>query len=184
MKKYQIIYADPPWRYPNWSKMSDKLSVKAGRPLYTTMPLDDICALPIDSIADKDCVLFLWTTMPNLEWGLRVVREWGFIYKTVGFTWVKSNPKGWGFHTGMGNWTMGNPELCILATHKTFPKRQNPTSQLCIEPVGRHSEKPASIREKITHLMGDIPRIELFARQKVEGWDCWGNEVESDIEID
>ncbi len=184
MKKYQIIYADPPWQYPNWSTLkSDKLSVKAGRPLYPTMKLEDICSLPIKDIADKDCVLFLWATMPNLEWALRVIKEWGFTYKTVAFTWVKSNPTGWGYHTGMGNWTLSNPELCLLATHKTFPKRKNPVHQLLVAPVSRHSEKPPEIRDRISKLMGDLPRIELFSRRKALGWDCWGNEVKSDIEL-
>ena len=177
-KKYQIIYADPPWDYDNWSPLrTDKLSKKCGRMLYPTMELEDICSLPIDRIADKNCILFLWATMPNLEKAFRVINSWGFIYKTVAFTWVKSNPTGWGYYSGMGNWTLANPELCLLATHRTFPKRQEPVKQLIIAPRERHSQKPAEIRDRIVVLLGDLPRIELFARQKTEGWDIWGDEV-------
>ena len=151
--------------------------------LYPTMKLTEICALPIDKIADRECVLFLWATMPCLEQAFRVVNSWGFIYKTVGFTWVKSNPNGWGFYSGLGNWTLANPELCLLATHKDFPKRQRAVKQLVYAPRGNHSKKPDEVRGKIVELLGDLPRIELFARQKVDGWDCWGNEVESDIDL-
>ena len=182
-KKYQIIYADPPWNYNNWSPLkTEKLSKKCGRMLYPTMSLENICSLPIDDIADKDCILFLWATMPCLEQALSVVKVWGFIYKTTAFTWVKNNPSGWGYYSGLGNWTLANPELCLLATHKTFPKRQSPVKQLLVAPRSEHSKKPDEARGRIVELMGDLPRIELFARQKVDGWDCWGNEVASDIE--
>jgi len=184
MKKYQIIYADPPWDYNNWSPLkTDKLSKKCGRMLYSTMKLEDICSLPIDRITNTDCILFLWATMPCLEQAFSVIKSWGFIYKTVAFTWVKNNPTGGGFYSGLGNWTLANPELCLLATHKTFPKRRAPVKQLLIAPRSEHSKKPNEIRDRIVQLMGDLPRIELFARRKVEGWDCWGNEVESDIEL-
>jgi len=183
-KKYQIIYADPPWDYNNWAPIKDeKISRKAGRAGYPSMKLGDICKLPINEIADKDCILFLWATPPCIEQAFEVIKAWGFIYKTFGFTWVKSNPTGWGYHCGMGNWTLGNPEVCLLATHKTFPKRKKAVRQLMLSPVRRHSQKPDETRGRIVTLLGDLPRIELFSRQKVEGWDCWGNEVESDINL-
>lgn len=84
----------------------------------------------------------------------------------------------------MGRWTRGNSEVCLLAT-KGKPKRvNNAIDQLVFEPRGKHSQKPAIIRERIVQLVGDLPRIELFARQKTEGWDVWGNEVESDIKLE
>lgn len=190
MKKYQIIYADPPWSYNNWSSLkTDKLSKKCGRMLYSTMTLEEICALSIDEIADKDCVLFLWATMPCLEQAFRVIKSWGFIYKCCAFTWVKTTSKG--IYSGLGNWTLGNAELCLLATHKTFPKRQKPVKQIVMSNKGKHSEKPREVRKRIVELVGDLPRIELFARKPKElfedesfkGWDVWGNEVESDIDL-
>ena len=93
------------------------------------------------------------------------------------------NPKGVGYYSGLGNWTLGNIELCLFGTTKDFPKRQNPVKQLLVAPRGNHSKKPDEARDRIVTMMGDLPRIELFARQKTEGWDCWGNEVESDIEL-
>jgi len=193
MGKYQIIYADPPWDFGNWSSIKDeKLARKCGRMLYPTMRIEEICALPVPEIADKKCILFLWVPMSCLENGFKVIKAWGFKYKTVGFTWIKSNPSGRGFYSGLGNWTLGNPELCLLATHKTFPKRIKPVKQLVIAPRGRHSEKPAEVRKRIVELVGDLPRIELFARKSkgqlfeddsFKGWDVWGNEVENDIDL-
>ncbi len=184
MKKYQIIYADPPWQFKNYAPLKSLKQDRAhGRPTYDTMNLTDICGLPVKDIADKDCVLFMWATMPMLEHSFNVINEWGFTYKTVAFTWVKSNPSGTGFYSGLGHWTCANSELCLLATHKTFPKKRKMVKQIIYAPIGIHSRKPDEVRDKIVQLMGDLPRIELFARQKVSGWDCWGNEVESDIEL-
>ena len=175
-KKYNIIYADPPWNYNNWSKLKDdKLSKKCGRMLYPTMNLDEICKLPINDIAEEDCILFLWATMPCLEQAFKVIKEWGFIYKCCAFSWVKTTSKG--IYSGLGNWTLGNIELCLLATHKKFPKRKNPVKQVVMSLKSKHSKKPSEVRKRIVMMMGDLPRIELFARQKTEGWDSWGNEV-------
>jgi len=192
MKKYQIIYADPPWNYNNWSPIKDKkLSIGCGRMGYPTMKLEELCKLPIPNIADKKCILFLWATLPCLNQALEVIKAWGFIYKCCAFSWVKINPVSKTYYSGMGNWTLGNVELCLLATHKEFPKRVNPVKQLIVAPVGKHSSKPREVRNKIIELVGDLPRIELFARKDKElfedesfkGWDVWGNEVESDIEL-
>lgn len=122
---YNIIYADPPWSYNNWSKLSsDKLSKKCGRMLYNTMTLAQIKQLPVSKIAKKECILFLWATMPCLTQAIETIEAWGFIYKCCAFCWVKTTSKG--IYSGLGNWTLGNAELCLLATHKTFPKRQKP----------------------------------------------------------
>jgi len=147
------------------------------------MSVEDICQLPVASIADDNCVLFLWTTAPCLQEAFKVLSAWGFQYKTKAFCWVKQNKVSMGLFTGMGYWTRSNTEDCWLAV-RGHPKRIDASvHQVVMSPVRGHSEKPSIIREKIVQLMGDVPRIELFARQKVEGWDCWGNEVESDIEL-
>jgi len=181
MKKYQIIYADPPWHYRNYA--DDTASRWVGNQ-YPVMSVEDICRLPISSIASEDCCLFLWTTAPCLQEAIKVVGAWGFTYKTKAFCWVKMNKSGMGIFIGMGYWTRSNSEDCWLAT-KGHPKRIDASiSQIIMSPVQSHSHKPAIVRDLIVQLCGNLPRIELFARQKVEGWDCWGNEVESDIELE
>ena len=170
-KKYNIIYADPPWRY------QDRKCNGACEFHYNTMKIDNICELPVKDITDKDCVLFLWTTYPMLQEAMQLIKAWGFKYKTIGFQWVKQNKSGNGFFFGLGRWTRGNTECCLIAT-KGKPKRvNNSVGQLIVSPIQAHSEKPNEARTKIVELMGDLPRIELFARQYAEGWDCWGNEV-------
>ena len=110
-----------------------------------------------------------------------MIRAWGFTFKTVAFTWVKLAPKANSIYWGMGFWTRSNAEVCLLAL-KGHPKRQNAgIHQFVIAHLEQHSKKPGEVRDKIIKLMGDLPRIELFAREKTPGWDVWGNEVESDI---
>jgi len=177
VKKYQIIYADPPWNYDDQGCQGTMANH------YKGMPLEEIKSLPINRITDKDCVLFLWVTYPMLKEGLEVIGAWGFNYRTIAFQWVKLNRNNMGAFYGLGRWTRGNTEPCLLAT-KGKPRRfNNSVFQLIMVPVQRHSQKPAEVRDRIVALMGDLPRIELFARQRVDGWDCWGNEVESDIEL-
>jgi len=188
MKKYQIIYADPPWGH------DDKMETHSFSQLnhYKTMTTKEICDLSIKDITDKDCVLFLWVVSPMLTDGIQVMESWGFKYKTIAFCWSKIGSDGaWIYN--LGRWTMGNIELCLLGV-KGHPKRiiKN-VKQLCVAIRIEHSKKPNEIRNRIVTLMGDLPRIELFARDngikdmfnynKLEGWDCWGNEVESDIEL-
>ena len=177
-KQYAIIYADPPWKYHTWTELkTEKLRRKCGSLCYPAMSTEDICALPVQNIAAEKCILFLWITMPKLNDVFKVIEAWGFIYKTCAFTWVKQNPSGNGIYSGLGHWTLANPELCLLSTHKKFPRRQFPVKQLVFAPRGRHSEKPSIVRDKIVKLVGDLPRIELFAREKTPGWDVWGNQV-------
>ena len=171
-KKYNIIYADPPWRY------QDRKCNGACEFHYNTMKIDEICKLPIQKITEKDAVLFLWCTYPMLQEALQLINAWGFRYKTIGFQWVKQNKSGNGFFFGLGRWTRGNTECCLIAT-KGKPKRiNNSVSQLIVSPIQAHSQKPSQTRDKIVQLLGDMPRIELFARQTADGWDCWGNETD------
>ena len=179
-KKYSVILADPPWRYRAYS---GKDVGRTAESHYPTMALEDIKALPVADIADKDCALFLWVTFPCLLEGMEVIRAWGFTYKTVAFVWVKQNKKSASLFWGMGFWTRSNAELCILAT-RGRPKRAHAgVHQIVISPVEEHSKKPGEVHRRICQLMGSVPKIELFARRKTGGFDVWGNEVESDIDL-
>lgn len=179
-KKYKIIYADPPWTYPKTGGLKNSRGM--AKQFYPTMSLDEIKSLDIQSISDDDCVLFLWTTYPQLPNALEVVKAWGFEYFGLAFNWIKQTNSGKDFF-GMGYWTRANPELCLLAT-KGKPKPQShAVRQLIYATLQEHSKKPAEVRDRIVELVGDLPRIELFAREKVDGWDVWGNEVEGDIDL-
>jgi len=172
-KKYNIIYADPAWSY------TDKSLNRGGAARhYKTLTDNEINNLPIKDIADKDCILFLWATFPKIQEALEVINAWGFLYKTNGFTWIKKNKKQINTNFwGMGRWTRSNAEICLIAT-KGNPKRINAGIHSVIEtPIERHSKKPDIVRDKIVELVGDLPRIELFAREEADGWDSWGNEL-------
>lgn len=174
---YQVIYADPPWKYQDTGCNGN------AEGHYNTMSLADIKALPVGNLAAKDAVLLMWATWPLLPEAIQVIEAWGFQYKTIGFLWVKKNKSDCGHFFGLGRWTRGNSEVCLLATRGKPKRAGNAVSQLCFEPLTRHSEKPAVIRERIVELLGDVPRIELFCRKRAPGWDAFGNEVESDVAL-
>lgn len=181
-KKYKVIYADPPWEY----KQSGPTRGIAKK-YYPTMSTEEICALPVGNIATDDAVLFMWATFPNIGEALKVIGSWGFIYKTAAFVWVKKNPKSNTNFWGMGAYTRANAEPCLLAIRKNtraseVVKRRD-IHQIIEAPVREHSRKPDEARERIVQLLGDVPRIELFAREKAPGWDVWGNEVNSDVDL-
>ena len=116
--------------------------------------------------------------MPKLDECWELIEKWGFTYKTVAFTWVKRNKKSPSWFWGMGGWTRANAELCLIAT-KGKPKRINTGVHSVIDTsIEGHSKKPSLVRERIVALLGDLPRIELFARERHEGWDAWGNEID------
>ena len=172
-KKYNIIYADPAWKY-NFGKTSSRFVNNK----YTVMTKEDICNLPIQNIADKDCVLLMWITFPKLDWAIDVIKSWGFEYKTCAFTWIKQNKKSESLFWGMGYYTRSNAEICLLATKgNPLPRLSHKVHSVIMSPIEEHSKKPAETRDRIVKLFGNIPRIELFARQTCDGWDCWGNEV-------
>ena len=170
-KKYNIIYADPAWSYKG-EMMNSSVTDH-----YSVMTIDDIVNLPVKDIADNNCILFMWVTLPKLNEFMKVVNGWGFEYKTTAFVWVKKNKKTDSFFMGLGRWTRANPEICILATKGKISRLRADIRQLQIHPIEKHSKKPDIFKELITDLVGDLPRIELFARETADGWDSWGNEV-------
>lgn len=166
-KKYDIIYADPPWSY------SDKGCNGNAAEHYPTVTVDEICKLPVNvaggGIASDNCILFMWATYPMMKEALKVIEAWGFTYKSIAFQWVKQNRSGNGYFFGLGRWTRGNTEPCLLAV-KGKPKRISASvGQLVFSPLRRHSQKPDEVRDRIVELMGDLPRIELFARETAPG---------------
>jgi N6-adenosine-specific RNA methylase IME4 len=144
---------------------------------YPVMSIDDIANMPVQDLADDNCVLFMWVTLPKLNEFMKVINGWGFKYKTTAFVWVKKNKKADSFFMGLGRWTRANPEICVLATKGNISRKSNAVRQLQVFPIERHSKKPDEFRDLILELVGDLPRIELFARETAEGWDSWGNEV-------
>lgn len=174
-KKYSVIYADPPWAYRVWSQKGKGRSAESH---YPTMEKKAIQQLPVPKISAANSVLFLWVTAPCLIEGIELIHAWGFTYKTVAFTWVKQNKRSDGIFMGMGYYTRANAEYCLLATRgKVLERNSRSVSSVVVSHVERHSKKPNEVRHRIEELFGDLPRIELFARDYADGWDCWGNEV-------
>ena len=176
-KKYNIIYADPAWHFKNYNNAKAQTNPEKH---YKTMSMEDIGKLPVGDIADKDCVLLMWCTDPLLHKQIPIVEKWGFTYKTVGFHWVKTNKNKSNnlYFIGTGYWTRANNEICILATKgKPSRKKGANVQRLVVDDRREHSRKPDRIRNDIVQLCGDLPRIELFARQRVDGWDNWGDQI-------
>jgi N6-adenosine-specific RNA methylase IME4 len=184
--KFKIIYADPPWTFNN--KNTGGSMVSGANAHYRTMNFKDICELPINELADENSVLFMWWVASQPFEALKVVESWGFTLKTMtGFNWVKTTKKG-KLDFGMGFWTRAGSELCLIAT-KGNPKRINAgirsveLEETIFAENERHSKKPDIFRDRIVELMGDIPRIELFARKQSKGWSVFGNEVKNSISL-
>ena len=184
---YQIIYADPPWSYNKRKATKTKFGGGAmGH--YDTMTIEDIKALPIEDLASDNAVLFMWATFPKLQEGLDVIKAWGFEYKTLAFSWHKQNRDGSLFF-GVGSYAKSNCEVCLMGTRGRVGIKPDPrypdklvVQSHCVSSAinserERHSKKPIELRDRIVELFGDVSRIELFARERVNGWDAWGNEL-------
>jgi N6-adenosine-specific RNA methylase IME4 len=156
------------------------------------MSLDTLKALPVPSLFAQDCAVFLWATFPTLPEAIELGSAWGLIYKTCAFLWSKTTKRSAGrfvvlndpanWHMGMGFWSRANTEPCLLFTKGSPRRKSKAVRQLIIAPVRRHSQKPDEQYSRIEALV-DGPYCELFARQRHENWDCWGNEVENSFEI-
>ena len=190
-KKYQVIYADPPWPEANGVYVMRQQRATQGaaykeKPRFKTMLIKEICELPVEKLTADDCVLFLWCTARHLPFSFEVIKAWGFKYINIGFAWMKQNSKKGDPFFGVGVWTRQNIELCLFATKGEPYKmiKSHSVNQAVYEPIDKTTmKKPDTVRTRIEQLFGDVPRLELFARQKPKGWDTWGNEVENDVEF-
>ena len=186
MGKYQIIYADPPWEYSfsgtrNQAKPDD----------YSTLNKQELCQIDIKSLAADNSILLMWVIFPHLDWAFDVMQAWGFRYITNAFTWIKENRTGYGLFWGMGHYTRSNAELCLLGKRGDgLPVVDHGVHSVITTPISKHSKKPPVIKNHIEAMFGAVTRVELLARKEpelfnsFEGWDVWGNEVESDIELE
>lgn len=178
-KEYNIIYADPPWNYNKGVYQDSGRKDRQLSDIYKTMTIADINNMDVKGISNRDCALFLWVTDSHLKEGIQLIDVWGFTYRTIVFIWKKVTKNG-KTCANVGAWTMKNCEICLLGVKGNMlkNKKANNIFQLVEAEREGHSRKPEEVRNRIDEIFGDLPRIELFAREKVEGWDSWGNEVE------
>jgi len=180
--EYKTILADPPWPYKQklGRGKSEGDTTRGGLP-YRIMTIDEIGSLPVGEIVDDNSMLFLWTTNSHIREALHIVQEWGFEYKTM-ITWAKE-------HFGLGYWfrgqtehllfgVKGNPRSKMSGPHGTTGKSW---STLITARKSKHSEKPPQFYEMIEDV-SEPPRLELFARDRREGWDAWGDELPDTIQ--
>ena len=203
---FRVVYADPPWTYTDRCHAGERGAAYK----YPTMTVADICRMPVRELVADDAVLFIWATYPMLTEAVEVMYAWGFEYKTIAFSWVKTRSavraaaakalrstgafndtdragmehvldvlEGAGvlaskLHWGMGNYTRANTEPCLLGVRGKRWRESASVHQVVMAPLGRHSAKPAEVRDRIVQLCGDVPRVELFARERAQGWDAWG----------
>lgn len=170
--QFASFLADPNWRYETWS---DKGKDRSPEQHYDTDAVDAIKQLPVKRLAAKNSILHLWCMDWLLPPAIEVIEGWGFKLINVGFVWVKENPNGGDF-MGLGHWTRNSAELCLLATKGHPIRRSAAVRQVIRAPIGRHSEKPKEIYERVQALSGG-PYLELYARELREGWTCWGDEI-------
>ena len=177
-KRYTIIYCDPPWEYSTQQHTTGGRTTGGACTHYNTMSLSELKKLDVAGLADDDCLLFMWATSPKLDEAVDLLRAWGFQWATVGFVWDKQkvNP---------GFYTMSQVELCLIGKKGRIPTPRGARNvrQFLSEMRGRHSAKPSEIRRRIEEMFPTQTKIELFARERVDGWDAWGNEVPCDVMV-
>lgn len=181
---FGAILADPPWKFDTWSDKGDDRA-----PDYSTMTIDEIAQMPVQTLAAKDCVLFIWICWPTMHRALDVIASWGFTYKTCAFSWVKADATqvdmfgdDYPVQIGSGYWTRANSEVCLLATRGKPTRLNADVRQSIIAPRREHSRKPDGIHDRIERLVAG-PYLELFARQKRNGWTVWGNQTDKFREV-
>ena len=178
-KKYNIIYADPPWEYSSKSYQdSNREMLKLDETQYKTLSVHQIKDLPIKEITANDCILFLWSTDSHLKEAIDVIESWSLHFKTIGFTWVKQYASG-SYCYNFSPYTLKSTEVCLIGIKGKLKniKKTNNVKGLVFAERTKHSKKPNEVRDRIVNLCGDLPRIELFARNTTPGWDVWGDQA-------
>lgn len=197
MGKYKVILCDPPWQYNN------TISNGAAENHYPTMSLRDMKRLPVETLADDDAVLVMWYTSTHAEEAVALAEAWGFDVRSMtAFTWVKFNKNAperfnrkldrseffdWEdlldflnaeVKINGGNYSRQNQESALIAVRgKGLERASASVRQIIFSCLGEHSEKPKEIFHRIEELYGDVPRIELFARDAYPNWHAWGNQA-------
>lgn len=171
---FGLIYADPPWSFSNFSAKGEKKNPKAH---YDCMDVAAIEAMPVRTIADRDCVLAIWATFPMLPQALQVMDAWGFTYKTGG-AWGKQSKTGKKLHFGTGYIFRSAAELLLIGTRGKPGVAARNVRNLWLAPVREHSRKPNQIVADLEALWPDAARLELFARSTRPGWHVWGNQTD------
>lgn len=179
-KKYNVIYADPPWKFGskmradfgNWGKFRSLDNI------YPTVPTQIMSQWDVGRIAAQDCAILMWSTDAHIKEAIELMEAWGFRYVTIAFVWAKTSKNGKQI-SNLGAWTLKNCEICLLGTkgHMLKFKGRNNIKQLFYAERTVHSRKPDCVRTFIDDIFPRVPKIELFAREQHDGWDCWGNEV-------
>ena len=178
-KQFDVIYADPPWNYRD----GGKTRTGAAERYYPTLTLKQLGTLPVETIANRNCALLMWTTGPKMDEALELMKLWGFVYKTIFFNWVKTTPSTGEPKCGLGNYTRSSTEICLLGVRGnvcTNLKKACNVQQTILSPAGRHSEKPLEAKERIEAFFGPkASKIELFSRTRAFTplWTVWGNEA-------
>jgi N6-adenosine-specific RNA methylase IME4 len=178
-RRYGAILADPPWQFETWSPKGQK---RSGEAHYVTMSYADLAVLPVAMLAAPDSILFMWVVQTRIPESLDLIKAWGFQQNTVAFAWIKGAglplfPDDVADQMGMGKWTRAGFEQCFLGTRGNPKRLKADVRQVIVEKRREHSRKPDGIHERIERLVAG-PYLELFARQRRPGWDCWGNEVD------
>lgn len=178
LQTYAIVYADPPWDYKGQTQHAGKVSSDTGgaNSHYSTVTTRDMRGWDISTICDDDCLLFMWSSSPHLDQAMDLGKAWGFQWSTIAFVWDKQR-------TNPGFYTLSECEICLLFKRGRIPQPRGARNirQLVSELRGRHSEKPQEVRRRIELMFPTQKKIELFARQRFDGWDAWGNQVESNV---
>ena len=180
MKRFDIIYADPPWNYKGQTQHNGIGGVETGGAAvhYPTMTLKELKRLDVASLAADDCLLFMWITNPHFDQGVDLMRAWGFKWATIGFVWDKQrvNP---------GFYTMSQCEMCVIGKRGKIPqpRGQRNVRQLVSSMRRKHSQKPDEVRDAIQKMFPTQTKLELFARERVDGWSVFGNELVCDVDL-
>lgn len=190
--KYSVLYVDPPWAYND----KNANGARGASFKYSVLKPKQIIALPMQNVMADDCAVFLWTTAPMLPEAIKALEAWGAPYRTIAFNWVKTN-KTWSREAamsavaadpwqwlatftkfGLGHWTRSSAEFCLLGVRGRPKRAGKSVRQAIFAPALEHSAKPPEVRDRIVELMNDVPRLELFARDRAIGWDATGLEYD------